>query len=208
MSPSDLHNAYSVYDSSRLLASESPDSHDSHTSNHTNSTTHDDHHGHHEHHHFEDHLLMPFILLLLGAGLRHGTKGLPVPYTMQLLLLGLILGMGAKQETMWFGDEGGKFYESVYVLAKLDPHLLLHIFLPPLVFESAASLEWHLFDKAKTYIFVLACPGILVATAMTGQVINTLHKGLEMTAVEPYCNDMGFAEWPGEAGLLIGVILR
>ena len=59
-------------------------------------------------------------------------------------------------------------------LGDLDPHLMLHIFLPPLIFESAASLQWHVFTKAKWYIISLAGPGLLIASGLTGYVIHIL----------------------------------
>ena len=101
---------------------------------------------------------------------------------MQLLIIGLVLGLGAKEDINWWGmatdaeHSDSALHKSINGLAKLDAHLMLHIFLPPLIFESAASLEWHLFDKAKTYIAMLAGPGILLATFLTAQVLNLLHK--------------------------------
>lgn len=34
-------------------------------------------------------------------------------------------------------------------MGTLDAHLLLHIFLPPLIFESAFAIEWHIFEQLK-----------------------------------------------------------
>ncbi|GMH48850.1 hypothetical protein TL16_g00390 [Triparma laevis f. inornata] len=126
---------------------------------------------------------------------------------MQLLILGLILGLGAKEDMNWWGSETSALHKSVNVLSGLDAHLMLHIFLPPLIFESAASLEWHLFDKAKTYIFVLACPGLLLATFMSSSVLNTLHRTTTLSAVAGTCAMAAPAIWPETAGTLIGVIL-
>ena len=75
-------------------------------------------------------ILAPFVLLGFGALLRHTTRTLPVPYTMQLLIIGSILGFLLRNDG-W----GNAFQESVMVLGNMDPHLMLHIFLPPLIFE-------------------------------------------------------------------------
>jgi NhaP-type Na+/H+ or K+/H+ antiporter len=32
-------------------------------------------------------------------------------------------------------------------LAEMSPHLLLNIVLPPLLFESAFAIDWHIFEK-------------------------------------------------------------
>ncbi|XP_013420708.1 sodium/hydrogen exchanger 10 [Lingula anatina] len=50
----------------------------------------------------------------------------------------------------------------------MDPHLLLHIFLPVLVFESAFAMEAHTFIKSFMQIVVLAIPGLLLASVLTG----------------------------------------
>jgi NhaP-type Na+/H+ or K+/H+ antiporter len=132
---------------------------------------------------------------------------------MQLLIIGLVLGLGAKEDMNWWGmatdDEStdSALHKSINGLAKLDAHLMLHIFLPPLIFESAASLEWHLFDKAKTYIACLAGPGILLATFLTAQVLNLMHMDMEMTPLEHCAVESSYSVWPPAAGLLIGVIL-
>jgi len=132
---------------------------------------------------------------------------------MQLLIIGLVLGLGAKEDINWWGmatdaeHSDSALHKSINGLAKLDAHLMLHIFLPPLIFESAASLEWHLFDKAKTYIAMLAGPGILLATFLTAQVLNLLHKDQAMTPLEACSRVMTYDVWPPAAGMLIGVIL-
>jgi len=137
-------------------------------------------------------IFAPFVILGLGALLRHSTKSLPIPYTMQLLLVGAFLGFLLRYE--WWEDT---FQQSVEALGNMDPHLMLHIFLPPLIFESAASLEWYLFSKAKWFIFSLAGPGIFLASTLTGLVLNTIFHNSEMCA----------HLWFPEAGFLLGVIL-
>ena len=45
------------------------------------------------------------------------------------------------------------------LLADIDPHLMLHIFLPVLVFESAFALEPHTLIKSFAQVALLAVPG-------------------------------------------------
>jgi len=49
-------------------------------------------------HHVEVVILAPFVLLAVGALLRHSTKSLPLPYTMQLLIVGTIIGVFLRGE--------------------------------------------------------------------------------------------------------------
>lgn len=102
-------------------------------------------------------ILAPFLLLALGAFLRHTASSLPIPYTVQLLICGGAFGFFLRDGSTSSWD--GPLQHSLQALADMDPHLMLHVFLPPLIFESAASLEWHLFNREKWYIFALAGPG-------------------------------------------------
>ena len=36
---------------------------------------------------------------------------------------------------------------SLRQISGMDPHLLLHLLLPPLLFESAFAIDWHIFYK-------------------------------------------------------------
>mmetsp|Transcript_42079 Transcript_42079/g.127635 ORF Transcript_42079/g.127635 Transcript_42079/m.127635 type:complete len:354 (+) Transcript_42079:213-1274(+) len=161
-------------------------------------------HGEVDHHHARQEIviLAPFLLLGLGAFLRHSTKSLPIPYTMQLLVVGALAGFFLRDER-W----EDALQKSVMELGNMDPHLMLHIFLPPIIFESAASMEWHLFERSKWFIMVLAGPGLLLASVLTGQVLNAmLGNSGKFSNVEygPQCLNN---EWPAQAGLMLGVIL-
>ena len=108
-------------------------------------------------------ILAPFLLLSLGAFLRHAASSLPVPYTVQLLICGGALGFLLRSQAAANNDDAaswnGPLRHSLQALVDMDPHLMLHVFLPPLIFESAASLEWHLFHRERGYILALAGPG-------------------------------------------------
>ena len=47
-------------------------------------------------------------------------------------------------------------------LTRMDPHLLLVIFLPPLLFESAYAMDNAIFETQFAQIFTLAIPGVVV----------------------------------------------
>lgn len=146
-------------------------------------------------------LFAPFLLLAVGAFLRHTTKSLPIPYTMQLLVLGGIAGVFLRKN-----EWNDTFQQSMLKLGDMDPHLMLHIFLPPLVFESAASLEWNLFTKAKWYILSLAGPGLLLASGMTGSTLYYLlgHSVRFNDEVDSLCPS---GAWSIQTALMLGVIM-
>ena len=64
-------------------------------------------------------ILAPFLLLGLGAFLRHSTRALPVPYTMQMLILGALAGWCLRDER-W--DDA--LEKSLMELGNMDPHLM------------------------------------------------------------------------------------
>ena len=91
-----------------------------------------------------------FILLALVRRLLQGFK-IRLPYTVVLLVLGILFGLVSGQ------------YEEIHMYAKVvdsDPHLILHIFLPVLIFESAFAMEFHTFVKTFGQVIVLAVPGL------------------------------------------------
>ena len=66
--------------------------------------------------------------------------------------------------------------------ANLDPHLILYVFLPILIFEAAYALDVHVFKKSFWNAFYMAGPGIVSATVMTGGCIVAIYSlgwGLE-----------------------------
>ena len=80
---------------------------------------------------------------------------------------------------------------AVLDLSRIDPHTMLYVFLPPLIFESAFSIEWHLFKKTAWQCLLLAGPGLLLASGMTALPINVLM----------------YKDWSFEASLLLGTVL-
>lgn len=63
-----------------------------------------------------------------------------MPYTVVLLVAGFLLGILA------FYSEVAAQY--THPAAHMDPHVLLHVFLPVLLFESAFAMDVHTFMKS------------------------------------------------------------
>ncbi len=94
------------------------------------------------------------------ALVRHILKHTPLPYTVVLLVLGLLFGLAADSDSL-------KFLREYSTIASIDPHLILFIFLPILIFESAFIMDVHTFKKTILQSLVLAGPGLLVSTFLT-----------------------------------------
>merc|ERR1740138_1302534 len=60
------------------------------------------------------------------------------------------------------------FDKAVALWATADPHLILFIFLPPLVFGEAMSLNVSLVKACFKQCMLLAGPGVLIGTFLTG----------------------------------------
>lgn len=125
-------------------------------------------------------LLFIVISLFVGTATRHLLKKGPLPYTISLLIIGLILGVLTRSELLLeFGL--APIADSVKWAGNIDPHLILYLFLPTLIFEAAYALHIHTFKKSLGNALILAIPGIVVAiiiTALFVMMINSLGWGL------------------------------
>lgn len=92
---------------------------------------------------------------MLAAGICHN---LPIPYTVFLVIIGIVLGSFARNE------------ESMRVLLdfQLTPDIVLFLFLPALIFESAFNLNTRQLVKDLFPVLVLAVPALLISTAFIG----------------------------------------
>jgi CPA1 family monovalent cation:H+ antiporter len=94
-------------------------------------------------------------IAMLAAGL---CKNLPIPYTVFLVILGLILGVGAR-----------RWHELEFLLEfQLTQDIVLFIFLPALIFESAINLDARQLLKDIAPVLILAIPALLIATIIVG----------------------------------------
>jgi len=97
-------------------------------------------------------------LLAIGVLARGLFKRLPIPYTVMLVILGMLLGNLAR---VWPPLESIQYFQ-------LSPELVFFIFLPVLIFESGLSLHARQLAKDIVPILVLAIPALLVSTTIVG----------------------------------------
>ncbi|WP_028581879.1 cation:proton antiporter [Desulfogranum japonicum] len=103
--------------------------------------------------------------LIIGSAVRNLLKGTNIPYTVTLLVIGL--GLGLVQRTDFFNNYLPAISSTLNLVADIEPHLILFVFLPTLIFESAFCMEVHLFRRMIGQIVMLAIPGLIIAAITT-----------------------------------------
>lgn len=147
-------------------------------------------------------LLFVILAILIGAATRHFLKGIRLPYTVLLLVIGIGLGALSRSEVLRDLELGfmdldfSMIDNSLTWAANIDPHLVLYIFLPILIFEAAFAMDTHTFRKSFVNSSLLAVPGILIAVFLTA--------GLVMAMIE---GGIGFSDWHWELALIFGAVV-
>ena len=178
--------------------------------------------GHAGHHGPPAPILASFGTLAAGAFILFAMKNFGIPYTVILLTEGMLLGALLVYGEGAIENPYDLRISSLAVWANLDAHLMLNIFLPPLIFESAFATEFSVFYQCMWYCLFLAVPCMLCATYATGALANFLlmpRDELGGYLPLPYSmngglNTTGGATgvcapnaWSEEAGYTLGVVL-
>ena len=100
-----------------------------------------------------------FLCMLIGQLLKQFANWSGVPYTSLLTVFGILVGI--------YKDKLGRLEAGISGWAEIDPHLMLLLFLPALVFESAFNSDWHIFKVEIWQVIIMAGPLLLGATYLT-----------------------------------------
>ena len=134
----------------------------------------------------QDVTLFLFLCLIAGQLMRQFAQRFGLPYTSLITVLGLFLGIYSKNL--------GRVGVAIKVWSQFDPHLLLLIFLPALIFESAFNSDWHIFKVEFPQVLMMAGPMLL---------ISIILSALMMQHILGYSGE----EFPFSAALLFGSII-
>ncbi|NOQ14708.1 MAG: cyclic nucleotide-binding domain-containing protein [Methyloprofundus sp.] len=107
-----------------------------------------------------DILLIMSGLLVLSMMAASICRHLPIPYTVLLVILGLLVNFFANDSNILNLHHFSQFH--------LTSELVLYVFLPALVFESALSLDARALLKNIVPILMLAVVGMLVSVILVG----------------------------------------
>jgi CPA1 family monovalent cation:H+ antiporter len=104
------------------------------------------------------------FLVLVSALAAIALKKLRFPYTLGLVAVGLLLSLLAHKSAVF----------APLSRITLKPDLILYVLLPTLVFDAAVHMDIRLFFRNLVPIMVLALPGVVLATGLTGVVVAWL----------------------------------
>ncbi len=113
-------------------------------------------------------LVLGIMVLMLFAALTAVLSSrLPkLPFTIALVLLGIILAGLARQFPAF----------AMFAQFELTPELVLFVFLPTLIYESAYSLDARQLQRNLVPVLTLAVPGLLLSTAIIGGIFHAFTE--------------------------------
>ena len=104
-----------------------------------------------------------FVALALGCYFKGVHSKLFIPYTVLLLVFGVVIGVIG---SVYF--ENSEQAMAYFQVAGMDPHLMLYVFLPPLLFQSSFTMDLHIFRRSLNSVLLLASIGMVFAAFFTG----------------------------------------
>jgi NhaP-type Na+/H+ or K+/H+ antiporter len=138
------------------------------------------------------------VSLICGLLFRQEKR---LPYTVLLLMGGFVFQGFFSIVVVPLNPETGKFLE---IVRDLDPHVILFVFLPALVFESAFYTNPHVFIKQLPNVLLLAFPGVILATFLTSLFAQHVMYGTQCSNDNPLC--VG-EPWDFTTAMLFGSIM-
>jgi CPA1 family monovalent cation:H+ antiporter len=90
-------------------------------------------------------------------------KKAKIPYTIGLVIIGIFLGYLAKHTS--FVNDIKDF--------QLTPDIILYLIVPALIFSAALGMKLNRFLSRLTPILILAIPGLIIGTLITGYLVGT-----------------------------------
>jgi hypothetical protein len=112
--------------------------------------------------------ILPVLLFLLLAGniFKYLLAKIPAhyrpPFTIVLFVFGFLVSL-----VNHYAASTSDFAKGTYRLTNIDPHTILLLLLPPLLFESSSKIDWHTFKRVAGQSLILAGPGVVICTALT-----------------------------------------
>ena len=90
--------------------------------------------------HYGNHIILLFLFITLGFGafvtFISSRFSIGIPYSVTIFISGILLSVWANHN-----EYNDQFWGSLDLWAKIDPHLLLFIFLPALLFGDAMEVS-------------------------------------------------------------------
>ena len=138
-------------------------------------------------------LLFIILSLFIGISAKRFLRNVPIPYTVILLIIGILLGTADRFG--WF-DLIPFMHNAVDWAGHIHYKIILFVFLPTLIFEAAFDLDVHTFKKSFWNAFLMAVPGIIVGMCLSGA----------LTMLIQYFG-IGFGGWSWYVALMFGAVI-
>jgi NhaP-type Na+/H+ or K+/H+ antiporter len=121
---------------------------------------------------------MPFLLAALSIGCAVTTlltkisshkiagRKLGLPFTVVMFAFGFAIE--SLFQTEFIEQNFVRMELSVSGWVNSHPHIILFVLLPPLLFEDSASIDYHVFRKSLPSSLLLAGPGVMISSGLSG----------------------------------------
>jgi len=112
--------------------------------------------------------------VICRAFLSKGIKGIKLPYTVFVLIFGLLIGgvVGAAKTRGGNSSRGGDyeriFGTSIGVWVNISPDVIFNTIIPILIFESSFSVNPYMFMRQIKAVLTLAVPAVILNTLLIG----------------------------------------
>lgn len=121
------------------------------------------------------------ISLMLGTFVKTLIDLIPMgayhpPYSVMIFTLGMVCAQ-MDHSFNSNGEISEEIHESIEYWLAVDPHVIMFGLLPPLLFESAFGVDFHVFAKVAAMAIIMALPGVIVATGCTAAVSMLFFSG-------------------------------
>ncbi|MCA8918335.1 MAG: cation:proton antiporter [Planctomycetes bacterium] len=117
-------------------------------------------------------VLVACVVLAIGAGMKLAAKRFKFPYSIAMLVLGLLLG--GVLTYLRHNELLPHLLAGLDSAGPLSSDMILFVFVPTLVFESALSLNTYNFARNLGPIVTLAVPAMLATAVATGLMMHGL----------------------------------
>ena len=167
--------------------------------------------------------------LVIGAATRKVAKKIGFPYTIAMLVIGIVCGIAVEPQfeallhhfvgaadsgAAGHGGHGGLHFHAsdllvwaVHAARQIQPDLIIFVFLPALIFESAYAIDLHTFKKTVGPAIVFAVPAMLVSTFVTGYTVYFLFNTFLPDFAASYTGDFAIENGPLLACLVTGALI-
>ena len=111
------------------------------------------------------------ILLIISSGVAVLARRLRIPYTVGLVLFGLLMALFAP---VIFTGETADFITQILDISQnpLLPEIILGLLVPPLVFEAAFHMKTNDLQSDFWLIALFAIPGVIITTLVVGGTVS------------------------------------